>query len=146
MEKMVIRAENASIMINVVIPAKDKHTIFNRDLCDKYNYECKTEKIAYYVYSLLESICLQYVFFTWEEIRKYIIYHVNLALTFFQYIEENPFDELVTVQQEVHVLVTLQIYQGLFNSLFMLIYSLLFIIILNYYKKCTRREADNQKQ
>jgi len=44
MEKMVIRSEDASIMMNVVIPAKDKHTIFNRDLCDKYNYECKTEK------------------------------------------------------------------------------------------------------
>ena len=70
MEKMVIRSEDASIMMNVVIPAKDKHTIFNRDLCDKYNYECKTEKLSYYVYSLLEAICLQCGFFTWEEIRK----------------------------------------------------------------------------
>ena len=42
---MVIRSEDASIMMNVVIPAKDKHTIFNRDLCAKHNYECKTEKI-----------------------------------------------------------------------------------------------------
>ncbi len=128
MEKMVIRSEDASIMMNVVIPAKDKHTIFNRDLCDKYNYECKTEKISYYIYSLLEAICLQCGFFTWKEIRKYIIYFINVALTIFQYIEEKTFDELVTVQQEVHVLATLQIYQGLFNSFFMLIYSLLFVI------------------
>ena len=34
----------------------------------------------------------------------------------------------MTVQQEVHVLATLQIYQGLFNSFFMLIYLLLFVI------------------
>ena len=143
MEKMVIRSEDASIMMNVVIPAKDKHTLFNRDLCDKYNYECKTEKISYYIYSLLEAICLQCGFFTWEEIRKYIIYFINLALTNFQYIKENPFDELVTVQQEVHVLATLQIYQGLFNSFFIITFC---YILLNYYRKCTRREADNQKQ
>jgi len=75
-------------MMNVVITAKDKRTILNRDLCNKYNYECKTEKISYYVYSLLEAICLQFCFFTWEEIRKYIIYFVNLAITIFQYLEE----------------------------------------------------------
>ena len=56
------------------------------------------------------------------------MYFINLALTIFQYIEEKTFDELVTVQQEVHVLATLQIYQGSFNSFFMLIYSLLFVI------------------
>jgi len=117
-------------MMNVVISAKDKHIIFNRDLCAKYSYECKKEKISYYVYSLLEAICLRCSFFTWEEIRKYIIYFINLALTIFQYIEEKPFDELVKVQQDVHDLAKLQIYQGLFNSLFILIYSLLFVIYL----------------
>jgi len=68
------------------------------------------------------------VFFKWEEIRKYIIYFINLALTIFQYIEEKIIDELVTVQQEVHVFATLQIYQGLLNSFFMLIYSLPLVI------------------
>jgi len=84
--------------------------------------------LSYYIYSLLEAICLQCGFSTLEEIRKYIIYLIDLALTMFQYKEEKTFDELVTVQQEVHVLATLQIYQGVFNSFFMLIYSLLFVI------------------
>jgi len=95
-------------MMNAVIPAKDKPTIFNR--------ECKKTKISYYVYSLLEAIFLQCGHFTWEDIRKHIFYFINLALTIFQYIEEKPFDELVTMQQEIHVLATLQIYQGSFNS------------------------------
>ena len=29
MEKMVIRAEDASIVMNIVVPLKDKHTNFN---------------------------------------------------------------------------------------------------------------------
>jgi len=84
MEKMVIRSEDAFIMMNVAIPAKDKLTNFNRDLCAKYNYQCKKEKISYYDYSLLEAICLRCGFITWEDIRKYIIYIINLAITNFQ--------------------------------------------------------------
>ena len=52
-------------MMNVVIHAKDKHTIFNRDLCDKYNYECKTEKISYYIYSLLEAVVVVAQYLYW---------------------------------------------------------------------------------
>ena len=74
MEKMVIRAEDASIVMNIVVPLKDKHTNFNKDLVDKYNFECKKEKISYYVYSLLEAICFQCGFFTWEDLRKFISY------------------------------------------------------------------------
>ena len=51
----------------------------------------------------------------------------------------------MTVQQEVHVLATLQIYQSLFNSLFMLIDLLLFIYI-ELLQESIRQEADNQKQ
>ena len=68
---MVIRSEDACIMMNVVVPAKERHTSFNKFLVDKYNYECKRDKLSYYVFSLFEAICFQCVFFTWEDIRKY---------------------------------------------------------------------------
>ena len=72
MEKMVIRSEDACIMMNVVVPAKERHTSFNKFLVDKYNYECKRDKLSYYVFSLFEAICFQCGFCTWEDIRKYI--------------------------------------------------------------------------
>jgi hypothetical protein len=80
MEKMVIRSEDASIVMNVVVPAKDKHTIFNKDLIDKYNFECKTEKMPYYVFTLLEAICFQCGFFTWEDICKYTLFILSISL------------------------------------------------------------------
>jgi len=80
MEKMVIRSEDASIVMNVVVPAKDKHTIFNKDLIDKYNFECKTEKMPYYVFTLFEAICFQCGFFTWEDICKYTLFTLSISL------------------------------------------------------------------
>ena len=69
MEKMVLRSNlDSTIIINDT--ATEVSTEFKRELIDKYNYDCSEAKIQHYVYSLLEVICFQCGFFSWEEIRK----------------------------------------------------------------------------
>ena len=75
MEKMVMRSDrNATIMMNVATPQDQQHINFNKLLCHQYTYnKGNMDKVSGYVYSLLEAICFQSGFFTWEDIRKYII-------------------------------------------------------------------------
>ena len=69
MEKMVMRSTlDSTIMMND--SAAEVSTDFKRELVAKYNYDSSVEKFPYYVYSLLEVICFQCGFFSWDEIRK----------------------------------------------------------------------------
>jgi len=43
---------------------------FMRDSIHKCSYDSNMNKIQGYVYSLVEGICLQNEFFSWEEHRK----------------------------------------------------------------------------
>ena len=69
MEKMVVRSTlDSTIMMND--STADVSADFKRKLVAKYNYDSNEEYIPYYVYSLLEVICFQCGFFSWDEIRK----------------------------------------------------------------------------
>lgn len=69
MEKAIVRSTlDSSIMMNVTVP--ENQFVFTKDFIDKYIYECKEENKHFYVYSLLELLCFQCGFFTWDEIRK----------------------------------------------------------------------------
>jgi hypothetical protein len=83
MEKMVKRSErNATIEMTVVSP-QEQHHVFNKELCHQYCYnECSMDKVSYYVYSLLEAICFQCGFFTWEDIREYYYYTLIKNITY----------------------------------------------------------------
>ena len=88
MDKMVLRSEDGSIMMNVTVPTNEKHHVFNKAMCEKYLYYCKKENQGYYVYSLFEAICYQIGFFTWDDIRKsitlFFYIYFNTALLFFR--------------------------------------------------------------
>ena len=69
MEKMVVRSTlDSTIMMND--STAEVNADFKRESIAIYNYDSNEEKIHYYVYSLLEVICYQCGFFSWDEIRK----------------------------------------------------------------------------
>ena len=67
MEKMVVRAEvDSTIMMRDT--AVDSHVTFRKELINKYMYQCTVEKIPYYVYSLIEILCFQCGYFSWNDL------------------------------------------------------------------------------
>ena len=46
------------------------HVVFRKDYYDKYVLDCLSDKINYYVYSLIEVLCFQCKFLTWDDFRK----------------------------------------------------------------------------
>ena len=69
MEKAIVRSTlDSTIMMNIAVT--ENQFEFRKDYIDKYIYKCKEENKHFYVYSLLEVLCFQCGFFTWDEIRK----------------------------------------------------------------------------
>ena len=68
MERMVVRSEDSTIMLRK--PTAPSHVVFRRDCYNDYNYDCSTSKIAYYVFSLLELLCVQCGYLTWADFRE----------------------------------------------------------------------------
>ena len=69
-EKMVVRrAMDSTIMMN---DNSLSHVEFRKDkaMLQKYIYECKDNSLPYYVYFILEVLCYQCGFFSWDQIRK----------------------------------------------------------------------------
>ena len=67
-EKMVLRSTMDSTILTS--DATVSHVEFRRDMIGKYIFECKPSNMAYYVYSLLEVLCYQCGFFSWDQIRE----------------------------------------------------------------------------
>jgi len=69
MEKMAVRSTlNSTLITNDT--TTEVSVDFTRNSIEKYSYDSSMEKIQVYVYSLMEGICYQCGFFSWEELRK----------------------------------------------------------------------------
>ncbi len=69
MEKMAVRSTLDSTLI-MNDTTTEVSVDFMRNSIEKYSYDSSMEKIQGYVYSLVEAICFQCGFFSWEELRK----------------------------------------------------------------------------
>ena len=69
MEKMAVRSTLDSTLI-MNDTTTEVSVDFMRDSIQKYSYDSSMDKIQGYVYSLVEAICYQCGFFSWEELRK----------------------------------------------------------------------------
>lgn len=114
MENMVSRSDDGYIFMNVACPVKDRHRIFNKELSAKYLYQYNSNKASFYLFNFFEAICFQCGFFTWEDIRKFmmIFFYFILANLLFLKIEIYSFNQLVTVKQEVLIMSTLYLAHG----------------------------------
>ena len=72
MERMVVRASRDSTILTND-PSITSHVVFNKDYIDKYSYDCKEENMSHHFYSLIEVLCCQCEFFSYEEIGKHIL-------------------------------------------------------------------------
>jgi hypothetical protein len=71
MSMTVARTQDGLIMMTV--PTTERHLHFDKDLSHQYSYETGRSNPLmnkYHVFSLLEAICYQCGFYTWEDIRK----------------------------------------------------------------------------
>ena len=64
-------------------PSIPNHVVFNKDYIDKYSYDCKEENMSHSVYSLLEVLCCQCGFFSYEEIGKILYSYQYLVFSKF---------------------------------------------------------------
>jgi hypothetical protein len=130
MERMVVRATRDSTILTSD-PSIASHVVFNKDYIDKYSYDCKEENMSHYVYSLLEVLCCQCGFFSYDEIGKHIL-KVSYLLKYLIYIIENDgFERYVTPNMEAEVLLSLYLSHG--SSLQFITYTirLTYIIFQN---------------
>ena len=68
-EKMVVRSTlDSTIMMNDA--SEESHVEFRKELIPNYIYECKEASMSHYVYYILEILCFQCGFFTYDQIRK----------------------------------------------------------------------------
>ena len=83
MEKMAVRSTLDSTLI-MNDTTTEVSVDFKRNSIEKYSYDSSMDKIQGYVYSLVEAICFQCGFFSWEELRKLkliiiqYIFHFNI--------------------------------------------------------------------
>ena len=69
MEKMAVRSTLDSTLI-MNDTTTEVSVDFKRNSIEKYSYDSSMKKNQGYVYSLVEAICFQCGFFSWEELRK----------------------------------------------------------------------------
>ena len=80
MERMVVRASRDSTILTND-PSIPNHVVFNKDYIDKYIYDCKEENMSHYVYSLLDVLCCQFGFFSYEKIGKILYSYQYLVFS-----------------------------------------------------------------
>ena len=113
MERMVVRATRDSTILTSD-PTITSHVVFNKDYLNKYRYDCKEENMSHYVYSLLEVLCWQYGFYSYEDIGKHIFKkNRSTKVSLYIYIIENDgFERYVTPNMEAEVLLSLCLSHG----------------------------------
>ena len=83
MEHMVVRSEDGRILTTDNSTGRSRPHLFNKEYTSSYMYQINKNKTSFYLYSYFEAICFQCVFFTWDEIRKFVnqFVHVSIKLT-----------------------------------------------------------------
>ena len=70
MERMVLRAEQDSTILMGNTATVASHVEFRDDQSAHYSYDCRVANISHYVYSLIEVLCYQCGFLSWDDFRK----------------------------------------------------------------------------
>ena len=68
MERMVTRSPQDSTLVTT--EAVESHVVFRKDYYNIYLLNYPSDKVNYYVYSLIEVLCFQCKFLIWDDFRK----------------------------------------------------------------------------